>query len=168
MTTKRSSKKQTSSTEKRPAKHPDGRPHGRKKIVSLAEYEADRKANGTSAPTAADVGAGAKKSGKADKPPKERKPAAPRKSLASAAVLVLAHAKEPMNTKAIVEAATAGGWYEPGKGKTPHATLYSCMLREARDDGDKTRFRKAKRGMWELTDAGKAEVDATRQAFAAK
>jgi hypothetical protein len=156
MTTKKSSKKQTSGTEKRPGK--------RKKIMSLAEYEADAKG---SAP-AADVGAGAKKSAKAGQTAKERKPAAPRKSLASAAVLVLAQAKEPMNAKAIVDAAIAGGWYERGKGKTPHATLYSSMLREARDDGEKARFRKAERGMWELTDAGKAHVQAIREAFASK
>jgi len=157
MTTKKSSKKRTAGgTEKRPAK--------RKKIVSLAEYKADAKG---SAP-AADVGAGSKRAGKAGKPAKERKPAAPRKSLASAAVLVLAQAKEPMNAKAIVEAAVAAGWYEPGKGKTPHATLYSSMLREARDDGEKARFRKSKRGMWELTDAGKAQVDAIKEALAAK
>jgi hypothetical protein len=152
------------------------RPAKRKRIVSLAEYEADAKAQKHHGPkaepagttTAADVSPGSKKSAKAGKPAKDRKPAAPRKSLASAAVLVLAQAKEPMNAKAIVDAAVASGWYEPGKGKTPHATLYSSLLREARDDGDKGRFRKAKRGLWELTDAGKAEVDATKEALAAK
>jgi len=76
MTTKKISKKQINSTEKRPAK--------RRKIVSLAEYEADRTASGTAAPPAADVGPGSKKSVKAGKSAKERKPAAPRKSLASA------------------------------------------------------------------------------------
>jgi hypothetical protein len=160
MMTKKTSKKQTSSAEKRPAK--------RKKIVSLAEYEADRKASATVAPPAVDVGVGAKKSAKAGQPAKEPKPAAPRKSLASAAVLVLAQAGEPMNAKAIVEAAVAAGWYEPGKGKTQHATLYSCMMREARDHGGKARFRKANRGMWELTDAGKAQVVAVKEALAAK
>ena len=151
MTTKKSSKKQTSSTEKRPAK--------RKKIMSLAEYEADAKG---SAP-AADVGAGPKRAGKVAKPPKERKPAAPRKSLANAAILILADAEEPMNAKAIVERATADGLYKLGDGKTPDATLYSAMLRDK-----KARFHKADRGVWTLTDAGKAEIDAIRQTFAAK
>ena len=161
MTTKKSSRKRTTGgTEKRPAK--------RKKMVSLAEYEADAQAAGTSAPPAAHVGAGAKKTAKADQTAKERTPAAPRKSLANTAILVLADAKEPMNAKAIVDAAIAAGWYEPGKGKTPHATLYSSMLREARDDSDKARFRKAKRGMWELTEAGKAQAAAIKEAFAAK
>jgi hypothetical protein len=156
MTTKKSSKKQTSkSTEQRPAK--------RKKIVSLAEYEASRKAGETSAPTAAHVGASAKKSAKAGKPAKERKPAAPRKSLANAAILVLSMVKEPMSAKAIVEKATADGLYEPGDGKTPEATLYSAMLRDK-----KARFHKADRGVWTLTDAGKADVDAIRQVLAVK
>ena len=148
MTTKKSSKKQTGSTPKRPAKRKEG--------------------GEPAAPTAADVGAGAKKSAKAGQTPKGRKAAASRKSLANAAVLVLAEAKEPMNVRAIVDAAVAAGWYKPGKGKTPHATLYSSMLREARDDGDKARFRKAGRGLWELTDAGKAQVEAIKEAFAAK
>jgi len=87
----------------------------------------------------------------------------PRHSLANAAILVLAKAKGHMNAKAIVERATADGLYEPGKGKTPGATLYSAMLRDK-----KARFHKAERGVWALTDAGKAEVDAIRQAFAAK
>jgi hypothetical protein len=143
-------------------------PAKRKKIVSLAEYEADRKAGEPTAPATADVGAGLKKSAKAGKRPKERKLGTPRKSLASTAVLVLAEAKEPMSAKAIVDAAVAAGWYEPGKGLTPHATLYSSMLREARDDGDKARFRKAERGLWELTDTGKAQVQAIKEAFAEK
>ena len=148
MTTKKSSKKQTGSTEKRPAKR--------------------KKAGGPVAPPAAHVGAGAKKSAKAKQTPKDHRPFAPRKSLASAAVLVLAEAKEPMSAKGVVEAAIATGLYEPGKGKTPHATLYSSMMREARDDGDRARFRKAERGMWELTEAGKAQVQAIKEAFAEK
>ena len=94
---------------------------------------------------------------------KARTPKGPRQSLANAAILVLAKAKTPMNAKAIVEQATADGLYEPGKGKTPEATLYSAMLRDK-----KARFHKAERGVWTLTDAGKAEVDAIRQAFAVK
>ena len=150
MTTKKSSRKQTSkSTEQHPVK--------RKKVMSLAEYEADAKG---SAP-ATDVGAGAKMSAKVGRPAKERRLAAPRKSLVNAAVLVLAKAREPMNAKAIVERATADGFYKPGDGKTPEATLYSAMLRDK-----KARFHKANRGLWTLTDAGKAEADAIRQAFA--
>ena len=131
------------------------RPAKRKKIVSLAEYEADAKGEKKDQPkddVAATVPAA-----------KKRQPKGPRHSLANAAILVLAKAKEPMNAKAIVEQATADGLYEPGDGKTPEATLYSAMLRDK-----KARFHKAARGVWTLTDAGKAEVGAIRQAFAAK
>jgi hypothetical protein len=68
-----------------------------------------------------------------------------------------------MSAKAIVERATADGFYQPGDGRTPEATLYSAMLRDR-----KARFHKADRGVWTLTDAGKAEVDPIRQALAAK
>jgi len=129
------------------------RPAKRKKVVSLAEYEADAKGEQKAKP--ADGGAKA--------PAKKREPTGPRHSLVNAAILVLAGAKEPMNAKAIVERATADGLYEPGDGKTPQATLYAAMLRDK-----KARFHKADRGVWTLTDAGKAEVDAIRQAFASK
>ena len=93
----------------------------------------------------------------------KKEPKGPRQSLTNAAILVLADATQPMNAKAIVEKATADGMYKPGDGKTPEATLYSAMLRDKKE-----RFQKADRGVWTLTAAGKAEVDAIRQAFAAK
>ena len=109
------------------------------------------------------VPAAKKRQAKTPKAEKVRQPKGPRHSLANAAILVLAKAKEPMNAKAIVERATEDGLYAPGDGKTPEATLYSAMLRDK-----KARFLKAERGVWTLTDAGKAEVDAIRQAFAVK
>ena len=107
------------------------------------------------------VETGGKKDGK--KAAKGRTPKGPRHSLANAAILVLADAEGPLNAKAIVEKAMADGLYAPGDGKTPEATLYSAMLRDK-----KARFAKAERGLWTLTDAGKAEVEAIRQAFATK
>jgi hypothetical protein len=101
--------------------------------------------------------------GAAKKAAKERTRKGPRKSLANAAILVLSKAKEPMSAKAIVEKATADGLYEPGDGKTPEATLYSAMLRDK-----KARFHKADRGVWTLTEAGKAEVDAIKQVLTTK
>jgi hypothetical protein len=160
---KKSNKKSTKSTttQQRPAK--------RKKIVSLAQYEAEaakeRAAKGAAKTN--DVPPQAETTGKAEptaRTRKERTPAGPRKSLANAAILVLAKAKEPMNAKAIVEAATTNGWYEPSTGKTPHATLYSAMLMDARKAD--ARFRKAERGLWTLTDAGKSHADAIQEAFA--
>lgn len=66
-----------------------------------------------------------------------------------AAATVLADAGEPMRTKAIVEAAIERGLWKPGKGKTPHATLYAAMTREIATKGDTARFRKADRGLFE-------------------
>ncbi len=139
------------------------RPAQRKVITTLAEYEADSKGeqkpkDGASATAEAKTADGGQKPLAKTRPPK-----GPRKSLLNAAILVLADAKEPMNAKAIVEQATADGLYEPGDGKTPQATLYAAMLRDK-----KARFHKADRGLWTLSDAGKAEADAIRQAFAAK
>ncbi len=53
-----------------------------------------------------------------------------------AAAKVLGEATEPMTTKEMVEAMTTKGyWTSPG-GKTPHATLYSAILRELQSKGE--------------------------------
>jgi hypothetical protein len=67
-------------------------------------------------------------------------------SALDAAAQVLADAGEPMNAKQMIEAMTTQGlWTSPG-GKTPHATLYSAILREIGTKPDATRFRKASKG----------------------
>jgi len=48
--------------------------------------------------------------------------------------------------------AQQGLWSSPA-GKTPHTTLYAAMMREQRDKGGASRFRKVDRGMFEF--AGK-------------
>jgi hypothetical protein len=51
-----------------------------------------------------------------------------------------------MNAKQMIEAmATKGLWNSPG-GMTPHATLYSAILREIGAKGKEARFKKANRG----------------------
>lgn len=78
------------------------------------------------------------KAAKADKPK--------RTSALDAAAKVLAEAGEPLNTKQMVEAmAEKGYWTSPG-GKTPHATLYSAILREINGKGSESRFIKSERG----------------------
>jgi hypothetical protein len=136
MTTKKSSRKQNSSTEKRPAK--------RKVITTLAVYVADAKAGAPAAPTAADVGAGAKKSAKAGQTAKERKPSA-----LSAAAQVLAEADGPLSAGEIVKRMLENGLWQT-KGRTPQATLYSALLRRIQKDGANARFRKVQRGRFEL------------------
>ena len=150
------------------------RPAKRKKIVTLAEYEAEAKAEtaarkkgiakavdavekgnlarGVKVPT------GAKKAAKATK---DAKPArkrhtgqrgangAKRPSGLDAAAEVLAEAKEPLGTKEMVERMLAQGLWQTG-GKTPSATIYAAMTREIAAKGDASRFRKMARGKFEL------------------
>jgi hypothetical protein len=89
----------------------------------------------------------AKKAAKA-KAPKEK--ANGKLSALDAAAKVLGEAKEPMNTKAMIEQMAAKAyWTSPG-GKTPHATLYSAILREIDTKGSEARFKKTERGMFAL------------------
>lgn len=70
-----------------------------------------------------------------------------------AAAKVLGEATEPMTTKEMVETMTAKGyWTSPG-GKTPHATLYSAILRELQSKGETGRFIKTDRGHFKLRTA---------------
>ena len=67
-------------------------------------------------------------------------------SAIDAAAKVLATAKGPMNCMELIEAMAAKKlWTSPG-GKTPHATLYSAILREIQTKGKDARFKKAERG----------------------
>ena len=82
-------------------------------------------------------------------PAKKAKPAGdkPKKlSALDAAAQVLAASKEPMNAKQMIDAMAAKGlWTSPG-GKTPHATLYTAILREIGTKGKEARFKKTDRG----------------------
>jgi HB1, ASXL, restriction endonuclease HTH domain len=97
---------------------------------------------------------GTKKTTKAsakNRPAKAPKPKSDGKlSALDAAAKVLGEAKEPMNTKQMIEAMAQNGyWTSPG-GKTPHATLYSAILREIDTKGSEARFKKTERGMFGL------------------
>ena len=71
-------------------------------------------------------------------------------SALAAAAQVLADSKEPLNTKAMIEQMAAKKlWTSPG-GKTPHATLYSAILREINDKGTDARFVKTDRGLFTI------------------
>ena len=75
-------------------------------------------------------------------------------SAIDAAAKVLGESKEPLNTKEMVEAMSAKKyWTSPG-GKTPHATLYSAILREIQKKGKEVRFRKVERGRFTLNANG--------------
>jgi len=62
-----------------------------------------------------------------------------------AAARVLAESKEPMGVKQIVEVAFAKGYWK-SDGKTPHATVYSAIIREIAAKGKEARFKKVDRG----------------------
>jgi len=96
---------------------------------------------GTKAKTPKAVGAA--------KPPKAKREK--RTSALDAAAQVLKGAKEPMNARALIAAIQAQKlWSPPKAGKTPHATLYSAMLREIQKKGREARFVKAERGHFTL------------------
>ena len=80
---------------------------------------------------------------KPTKAPGKNGDAKPKKlSALDAAAKVLA----PLNTRQMIEAmAKKGLWTSPG-GATPHATLYSAILREVAAKGKDARFKKVDRG----------------------
>jgi hypothetical protein len=82
---------------------------------------------------------------------KERKPKAEKKpdgkmSAVEAAHHVLVAARKGMTCQELIAAMTEKGlWTSPG-GLTPHATLYSAILRELKATGGESRFRKVEKG----------------------
>ena len=78
---------------------------------------------------------------------KKAKEAKPKKlSALAAAAQVLAETGQPMNTREMIETLAAKKlWTSPG-GKTPHATVYSAILREINEKGKDARFVKTERG----------------------
>jgi hypothetical protein len=86
-------------------------------------------------------GAGKKRTAKGTKETKAKK-----LSALDAAAQLLAESGQPMNTREMIEALAAKKlWTSPG-GKTPHATLYSAILREINEKGKDARFTKTERG----------------------
>jgi ethanolamine utilization cobalamin adenosyltransferase len=86
---------------------------------------------------------------RAAKSAKAKTDAKPKKlSALNAAAKLLADAKEPMTTRAMIEAMTAKGlWTSPG-GATPHGTLYAAIHREINAKGKDARFKKTERGQF--------------------
>ncbi len=92
----------------------------------------------------------AKKAAKTKKAGAPKKQAKKGMSALDAAAKVLAEANEPMSTKEMIEAMAAKGYWKSPGGKTPHATLYSAILREIDKKGDDARFKKVDRGQFTL------------------
>lgn len=66
-------------------------------------------------------------------------------SCVKAALQVLESSGEPMNAQEMITAMVEQDLWESPGGKTPHATLYSAILRDLKR-GDKSRFVKTERG----------------------
>jgi hypothetical protein len=77
---------------------------------------------------------------------KTKEPKANKLSAIDAAAQVLAASKEPMNAKEMIEAMMAKALLTSPGGKTPHATLYSAIIREISLKGKEARFVKTGRG----------------------
>jgi len=109
-------------------------------------YDTKKEANDAKAALAS--GAAPAAESKPAKAKKVKEPKAKKVSAIDAAAQVLAASSEPMNCMALVEAmATQGLWESPG-GATPHATLYSSIIREIATKGAESRFVKKDRGMF--------------------
>ncbi len=114
--------------------------------------------SGKGVPRTPTAGTKAKKSAKATS--KAERPAArakgnrqPDKRISglAAAAKVLAESKQPMACREIVEAAFEKGYWKSG-GKTPHATIYSAIIRQIAAKGKKSRFKRVGRGKFALRD----------------
>jgi hypothetical protein len=67
-------------------------------------------------------------------------------SCLDAAAKVLKAAKEPMNCQEMIKAMGDKGCWNSHNGLTPHATLYSAILRELKAKGAEARFNKPSAG----------------------
>jgi hypothetical protein len=76
---------------------------------------------------------------------------AKRPSGLDAATRVLAESKQPMTCREIVEAAFEKKYWK-SNGKTPHATIYSAIIREIAAKGKQSRFQKVGRGKFAIRD----------------
>ena len=81
---------------------------------------------------------------------KEQSDKPKRTSGLDAAAKVLEEIGQPMNAKEMVEAALAKNYWKSPGGKTPHATVYSAIIREIAVKGSESRFCKTERGKFAL------------------
>ena len=67
-------------------------------------------------------------------------------SALDAAAKVLGESGQEMNCQEMIKAMSEKGYWKSPGGLTPHATLYSAILRELKAKGAEARFRKTERG----------------------
>ena len=84
---------------------------------------------------------------KAAAKPAAKKAAKPQRTSAlDAAVRVLSETSKPLTTREMIEAMAAKGYWKSPGGKTPHATLYSAIIRELAVKKTDARFKKTELG----------------------
>ena len=117
--------------------------------MSKTKTTAKAKAPKTTKPAKAPKATPAK-NGKAKPAAKNGEAKTKKVSAIDAAAKLLTASKEPMGCKELIESMAAKGlWTSPG-GKTPHATLYSAILREITVKGKQARFVKTDRGRFAI------------------
>ena len=121
---------------------------GRAKGAGKAEASEAPKATVAKAEKVEAAGKAAMKKVKSKKAAGGQKPK--RVSALDAAAQVLAKIGRPMQAKELIAAMAEQGLWSSPAGKTPHATLYAAMMRESRDKGTASRFRKVDRGQFEI------------------
>ena len=119
----------------------------------------------TTSSRTADAKARPKKPAAAQKPPAGKLPAAKppatkkaakksaakgRSTALQAAAQVLAETQRPLTCKQLIEAMAEKGYWTSPAGKTPHATLYSSILRQITKRGKDAQFKKVQRGKFML------------------
>jgi hypothetical protein len=76
----------------------------------------------------------------------QKKPTKRKFSALESAARVLAESGQPMSCRELVGAMAAKGYWKSPAGKTPHATLYSAIIRQIATKGKDARFKKVERG----------------------
>src|ERR1700731_4681868 len=104
------------------------------------------KTNSTEPSAVPDSSAG-RRSKKAKQPAKAKEARAKLSALDAAAKL-LQESGQPMNCQDLIAAMAAKGYWSSPAGKTPAATLYSALTREAKAKGSQARFHKTARGLF--------------------
>src|SRR5262245_54512010 len=89
----------------------------------------------------------------APKAAKERKPK--KVSALDAAAHVLAKSDRPMAAQELIVAMAEQELWKSPSGKTPHATLYSAIIREIGTKGKDARFKKVERGLFTISEGSK-------------
>ena len=79
-------------------------------------------------------------------------PKAKKYSALDAAALVLRESGQPLSCPELIAQMAAKGYWTSPKGKTPSATLYAALMREAKRKGDAARFIKTGPGRFTYRD----------------